>query len=79
RDESKIEIDLVDDTGSSGSELVEIKSQMGFRESFLRHLPAVGDDLGIPVERRCVVTRGDESFGIRGMRVWSARDWLMRE
>lgn len=79
RDESKIEIDLVDDTGSSGSELVEIKSQMGFRESFLRHLPVVGDDLGIPVERRCVVTRGDESFGIRGMRVWSARDWLMRE
>lgn len=78
RDEAKIEVDLVDESIPSMSELVEIKSQMGFRESFLRHLPGVGNDLGIPTEHRHVVTRGDETFDVRGMRVWSARDWLLR-
>lgn len=78
RDEAKIEVDLVDESIPSMPELVEIKSQMGFRKSFLRHLPDVGDDLGIPTRHRHVVTRGDETFEVRGMRVWSARDWILR-
>lgn len=78
RDDSKIEVDLVDDSDPAGRELIEIKSQVGFRKDFLRHLPVVGGDLGIAERWRYVVTRGADSFFVGGMKVWAARDWLMR-
>ena len=78
RDDSKIEVDLVDDSDPAGRELIEIKSQVGFRKDFLRHLPVVGGDLGIAERCRYVVTRGADSFSVGGMKVWAARDWLMR-
>ena len=78
RDDSKIEVDLVDDSDPAGRELIEIKSQVGFRKDFLRHLPVVGGDLGIAERRRYVVTRGADSFAVGGMKVWAACDWLMR-
>ena len=62
RDDSKIEVDLVDDSDPAGRELIEIKSQVGFRKDFLRHLPVVGGDLGIAERRWYVVTRGADSF-----------------
>lgn len=78
RDDSKIEVDLVDCTAVSSPELVEIKSAIGFQSRFLRHLPAVGDSLGIAENRRFVVTRGEESYQVSGTKIWAARDWLLR-
>ena len=78
RDDSKIEVDLVDTTERSEPELVEIKSTTTFRADFARHLGSVGDALGIPEEGRGVVMRSDESHVVNGIKYWSAHDWLMR-
>lgn len=78
RDDSKIEVDLVDTTERSASELVEIKSTTTFRADFARHLVSVGNALGIPEEGRGVVMRSDESHVVNGTKYWSAHDWLMR-
>ena len=78
RDDSKIEVDLVDVTDRSARELVEIKSTTTFKASFTRHLESVGDDLDIPKDGRSVVMRSDVSHTVNGNKVWSAHDWLMR-
>ncbi|MBQ9020914.1 MAG: ATP-binding protein [Eggerthellaceae bacterium] len=78
RDDSKIEVDLVDVTNRSAPELVEIKSTTTFRAEFARHLAGVGDALGIPEEGRGVVMRSDASHVAGGVKFWSAHDWLMR-
>ena len=78
RDDSKIEVDLVDATGRFAPELIEIKSTTTFKAEFARHLDSVGDALGIPEEGRGVVMRSDESHVVNGTNFWSAYDWLMR-
>ena len=78
RDDSKIEVDLVDVSDRTAPELVEIKSTTTFKVEFARHLGIVGDALGIPEEGRAVVMRSDESHVVNGTKFWSAHDWLMR-
>jgi predicted AAA+ superfamily ATPase len=78
RDDSKIEVDLVDTTDRAAPELVEIKSTTTFKADLARHLGSVGEALGIPEEGRGVVMRSDESHWVNGIKFWSAHDWLMR-
>ena len=78
RDDSKIEVDLVDATDRAAPELIEIKSTTTYRADLARHLESVGDALGIPKERRGVVMRSDASHVVNGIEHWSAHDWLMR-
>ena len=78
RDDSKIEVDLVDVTERTAPELVEIKSTTTFKGEFARHLRSVGDVLGIPEEGRAVVMRSDESHMVNNTMFWSAHDWLIR-
>ena len=78
RDDSKIEVDLVDVTDRSAPELIEIKSTTSFKAGFARHLESVGDLLDVPKEGRSVVMRSDASHVVNGVTFWSAHDWLMR-
>ena len=78
RDDSKIEVDLVDTTDRFAPELIEIKSTTTFKAEFARHLGSVGNALNIPEEGRGVVMRSDESHVVNGTDFWSAHDWLMR-
>lgn len=78
RDDSKIEVDLVDCTIADTPELVEIKSNKGFQAKFTRHLAVVGESLNIPKDCRYVITRGDETFRVGEAKIWAARDWLLR-
>lgn len=78
RDDSKIEVDLVDITDLSAPELVEIKSSTTFRDGYARHLGSIGDVLNIPGKGRGVVMRSDTSHVVNGVKFWSAHDWLMR-
>ena len=78
RDDSKIEVDLVDVTDRVAPELIEIKSTTTFKADLARHLGGVGDALDIPEEGRGVVMRSDESHMVNGTKFWSANDWLMR-
>lgn len=66
RDDSKMEVDLVDATNPSSTKLAEIKSSQTYRDQFARHLVAVGDMLGVPEDRRCVVSRAAGSFDAGG-------------
>lgn len=78
RDDSKIEVDLVDVTDRAAPELVEIKPTTTYRPDLAHHLRGVGDALGIPVEGRGVVMRSDTSHTASGIKHWAARDCLMR-
>ena len=78
RDDSKVEVDLVDATDPSRPELVEIKSGQTYRDRFAKHLGMVGEMLGVPEADRYVVARIVDSFQARGARVMSAADWLRR-
>lgn len=78
RDDSKIEVDLIDATDRLAPELIEIKSTTTFKTDLMRHLVSVGDELGVPQGRRGLVMRSDTSHVIDGVKIWSANDWLMR-
>ncbi len=79
RDDSKIEVDLVDITDSSRPELAEIKSSATFRPSFTRHLSHVGELLHIDNESQSVVMNAEETTVVGGRTIWSMREWLLRE
>ena len=78
RDDSKVEVDLVDLTNRSDQELVEIKSSQTYQKRFERNLSTVGDMLGFPTEGRSLVMRGDASAQLPNCKLWSAYDWLLR-
>ncbi|MBQ9004678.1 MAG: ATP-binding protein [Eggerthellaceae bacterium] len=78
RDDSKIEVDLVDLTDPRSPELVEAKSSRTYNSSFTRHLSAVGKLLGIPPESQHVVMRADAKRAVSGVSVWPAEEWLCR-
>jgi len=78
RDDSKVEVDLIDVTDRAAPELIEIKSTTTYKPDLARHLGVVGDALGVPEESRGVVMRSDVSHAVNGTKHWSAHDWLMR-
>ena len=76
RDENKAEVDLVDLTDPDRAFLAEIKSSQTYRSSFTRYLHAVGDEIGIPRERRFVVERAEGNFEADGALVRNIATWL---
>lgn len=78
RDDSKIEVDLVDITDPSRPELIEAKSSSTYNRSFTRNLESVGEALGVPPESRHVVMRECDDRTVNGMHVVSARTWFSR-
>lgn len=79
RDDSKIEVDLLDMTNPLEPELVEVKSSATYRSSFTRHLARVGDLIGADVANQAVVMNVDKTATVGGRTVWSMEDWLLRE
>ena len=79
RDDSKIEVDLLDMTNPLEPELVEVKSSATYRSSFTRHLARVGDLVGADVANQAVVMNVDKTATVGGRTVWSMEDWLLRE
>ena len=78
RDDSKVEVDLIDATSPNRLELIEIKSGQTYRDRFARHLSTVGEMLDVPETDRYVVARIADSFQARGAQIVSATDWLRR-
>ena len=76
RDDNKVEVDLVDLTDSSSWLLVEIKSSQTYRSGFSKNLRLVGDEIGIPDERRFVVERAEGNFEVDGAQVRDVTTWL---
>lgn len=78
RDDSKIEVDLLDFTDPGNRQLIEIKSGQTYHDRFARHLPVVGDMLGIPRDHYYVTCRVEHSYVSQGINVVTAQDWLTR-
>lgn len=76
RDDSKIEVDLLDYTNHDSPQLIEIKSGETYHPRFAHHLTTVGEILGVPNEQQCVVYRGTESFTSHGIKVKPAQEYL---
>ena len=77
RDDSGIDVDLLDFTDTSHRELIEIKSSQTYQERFARHLGQVEEFLGVPASQRFVTARVEASFRSKHAYVYSARDWLL--
>ena len=78
RDDSKIEVDLIDLTDPMRPRAIEIKSSETYHGKYARHLGRVGEELGIDVDGRMVVLRVQDSYRSEDVQVVSARDWLGR-
>lgn len=78
RDESKVEIDLIDATDMSTPQIIEIKSSQTFQPRYMNHLKMIGDALDIPVSRRHLVMRGELSMSVPEGNVVAAKEWLTR-
>ena len=78
RDDSKVEVDLLDLTNPGAPELIEVKSTRTYSPSLTRSLAKVGELLGIPAEDRHLVMRAQTTRSIAGVRVWPAEDWMAR-
>ena len=78
RDDSKIEVGLVDATDTSQSLLCEIKSGQTYRGSFTRNLRTVGRMPGLENATLNVVYEGEGAFVDEGVSVFGIREWLTR-
>jgi len=77
RDDSKVEVDLIDLTVPRVPELIEVKSSATYHPSHARHLGKVGDLLGVPVSGRTVVLRVDDGYSAGGVTVRGVRSELL--
>ena len=77
RDDRKVEVDLLDFTDAHEKKLVEVKSGQTYRDAHARHLQTVGDELGIPVANRYVVSRVEHGFKSSTAAVATYDEWLL--
>ncbi len=75
RDDSKVEVDLMDLTDGP-ARLLEIKSGQTYRGSFSRHVRSVATELPMQAER-AVVYGGQGRFDDEGVQVFGIKDWLL--
>ena len=78
RDDSKVEVDLLDSTDAAHPQAMEIKSSETYHGKYARHLRAVCDELGIAEDGRSVILRVQNSYQTPEANVVAARDWLER-
>lgn len=74
RDDSKVEVDLVDTTNKPIN-FVEIKSGQTYRATFSRSVRKVATELPGDTQP-CVVYGGEGTFTDNGVTVWGIREWL---
>lgn len=75
RDDSKVEVDLMDLTDGPAL-LLEIKSGQTYRGPFARHVRSVATELPIQAEP-AVVYGGQGRFEDEGVQVFGIKDWLL--
>ena len=78
RDDSKIEIDMIDVTDAARPLLCEMKSGRTYRPSFARHLAPVSESLGLRDPNLHVVYGGEGSFADGAVHVDGITEWLLR-
>ena len=79
RDDSKIEIDMIDVTDAARPLLCEMKSGRTYRPSFARSLVPVSESLDFKDSDLHVVYGGEGSFADGAVHVDGITEWLLRE
>ena len=79
RDDSKIEVDLVDTTDRNHPLLCEVKSGQTYRDSFARNLRTVANTPGLEGASLAVVYGGEGAFVHDGVSVFGIEEWASRE
>ena len=78
RDDSRVEVDLVDVTDAARPLLCEVKSGHTYRPSFARNLAPVSESLSLENPDLHVVYGGEGSFSDGAVRVDGIAEWLLR-
>ncbi|KFI52476.1 ATP-binding protein [Bifidobacterium biavatii] len=79
RDDSKIEVDLIDCTRSQTKpELIEIKSGRMYHDRFAKHLRSIGTLLNVPDENRTVAMRVDKPYTDHDVNICPIRELLLK-
>ena len=79
RDDSKIEVDLLDFTDRRHPILSEIQSSQTYRDKYAKHLISVGEQIDkAGGDSLNVISRVESSYRARGVNVVSAADWMLR-
>lgn len=76
RDDSKIEVDLLDLTDVSSPWAIEIKASETYHGKYARNVIRIGEEIGIPQGNRAVVLRVQDAYETGGIKVIPARTWL---
>ena len=77
RDDSKIEIDMLDFSDSSEKKAYEIKSSGLYHDKYAKNLLSVAGSLGVPQENQQVLLDTEKDFKIKGVNVGSIENYLM--
>lgn len=78
RDDSKIEVDLLDFTDRHSPVMAEIKSGQTYHDRYAKQLLSIGQQLGISTEHLYVVSRVANSYRHGNVNVSNTNDWLLR-
>lgn len=76
RDDSKVEVDLLDFTDPANRRLYEIKTSQTYHSRLARAVISIGDALGIPAQGRIVLYQGDEELQSSTHTVMNANHYL---
>ena len=76
RDDSKIEVDLLDLTDVSSPWAIEIKASETYHDKYARNVIRIGEEIGIPQGNHAVVLRVQDAYETGGIKVIPARTWL---
>ncbi len=79
RDDSKVEVDLLDFTDVDNPWAVEIKASETYHSKYARSVARIGEEIGVPEDNRAVVLRVREAYRADGVKVIPAQDWLVRQ
>ncbi len=77
RDDSKIEIDLLDFTQQDDKRAYEVKASGMYRESYARSLLSTAESLGVPPESRAVLLDVEHSYNASNCRAASLGEYLL--
>lgn len=79
RDNSKVEVDLLDLSNRQDAKLIEIKSSETFNSKYSSHLISAEEKLSIPIASKQVVMRIKHSYKANSIDVVSGNDYLLRK
>ena len=77
RDDSKIEIDLLDFTDKQNKKAIEVKAGSLYNKKYAQHLVSTAASIGVKPENQYVVMNAEHSFSAEGVSVKSFEDYLL--